>query len=103
MAEVWYFSVNDTSTEGKTPIYDIPLRKCIELFDLRPSHWVSSLDEFPTLRTGNPLIDNSGLVYVLFKITEEEIKESEEGSFKAGWYKSPHTVIATEKILREAT
>lgn len=100
MAEVWYIPVDENTIEGKSAVYDIPLKKCLDLFDLRPASWTCDLKEFPRLKTGDPLFDNSGYVYVLIKITQEEIDSAGEGSYREGWYKSPHTIVKTEQILR---
>lgn len=101
MAEIWYVGIDEENIEGKTPVYEIPLKKCLQLFDLRPGAWASPIDQLPKLKTGNPLIDNSGYIYVLIKITQDEIDSSNEGSYKEGWYKSPHTIVKTENILKE--
>jgi len=101
MAEIWYIGIKDEGIEGKSPVYEIPLKKLLKIFDLRPGARVCGLDEFPELKTGNPIIDESGYVYVFIKITGEEIKESGEGSYNEGWYKSPHTIVMTEKILKQ--
>lgn len=101
MAEIWYVGIKEESLEGKSPVYEIPLKKCIELFDLRPAAWASPIDKLPKLKTGNQLIDESGYIYVLIKVTQEEIDSSSEGSYKEGWYKSPYTIVKTEKILKE--
>ena len=101
MAEIWYIGIKEEDIEGKSPVYEIPLKKLLKIFDLRPNSRVCSLEEFPQLKTGNPIIDESGYVYVLIRITEEEIEESGEGSYREGWYKSPHTIVMTEKILKK--
>ena len=103
MAEIWYIGITETEFDEKEQkIHEIPLRACIELLDLRPKYFVSDLDEFPKLQTGDPLIDGSGYIYVLVKLTQDEIDSEKEGSFKEGFYKLPITVVETGNILRES-
>lgn len=103
MAEIWYVGITETEfNEKEQKIHEIPLRACIELLDLRPRYLTCSLDEFPELQTGDPLVDGSGYIYVLIKLTQEEIDSEKEGSFREGFYKLPKTVVETGNILREA-
>ncbi len=103
MAEIWYVGITETEfNEKEQKIHVIPLRACIELLDLRPRYLTCNLDEFPKLQTGDPLVDGSGYIYVLIKLTQEEIDSEKEGSFREGFYKLPKTVVETGNILREA-
>ncbi len=103
MAEIWYIGIKETEyNEKEQKIHEIPLRACIELLDLRPRYLTCKLDEFPKLTTGNPLVDESGYIFVMIKLTQEEIDSEQEGSFKEGFYKLPLSVVETGNILREA-
>ena len=103
MAEIWYVGIKDTEfNEKEQKIHEIPLRACIELLDLRPKYLTCKLDEFPKLTTGNPLVDDSGYIYVMIKVTQEEIDSEKEGSYREGFYKLPITVVEAGNILREA-
>ena len=103
MAEIWYVGITETEfNEKEQKIHEIPFRACIELLDLRSRYLICKLDEFPTLQTGDPLIDGSGYIFVLIRITQEEIDSEQEGSFKEGFYKLPKTVVETGNILRGA-
>ena len=102
MAEVWYLDIDTVSLEGKEPIHKRTFKECIELLELHPECWRWGLEETLQLKTGDPLIDGSGYVYVLIRVTEDEIgtQLAEEG-WKPGWYRSPLSVIKAEKNLRE--
>ncbi len=104
MAEVWYLDIDTVSLEGKRPIHKREFKECIELLRLSPESWKWSLEETLQLKTGDPLIDESGYVYVLVRVTEDEIETqlAEEG-WKPGWYRSSLSVIKAEENLREAT
>ncbi|MGI9534152.1 MAG: hypothetical protein ACR2NW_04305 [Thermodesulfobacteriota bacterium] len=103
MAEFWYVGIlEEEFNEKDQKMYDIPLRACIELLDMRPKQKICELDEFPELKTGNPLVDQSGYIYVLIKVTQEEIDSVHEGSYKEGIYKLPKTIVETENILKAA-
>ena len=103
MAEIWYVGITETEfNEKEQKIHEVPLRACIELLDLRPRYFSSTLEEFPKLQTGDPLVDGSGYIYVLVRLTQEEIDSEQEGSFKEGFYKMPKTVVETGNILRAA-
>ena len=104
MAEIWYIGIKETEyNEKEQKIHEIPLRVCIELLDLRPRYFLCGIDEFPKLLTGDPLVDESGYIFVLIKLTQDEIDSEKEGSFKEGIYKLPMTVVETGNILREAS
>jgi len=103
MAEIWYIGITETEFNKKEQkIHEISLRACIELLDLRPRYLSCKIDEFPQLATGDPLVDNSGYIFVLVKLTQEEIDSEQEGSYKEGFYKLPKTVVETGNILRVA-
>jgi len=103
MAEIWYVGITETEfNENEQKIHEIPFRACIELLDLRSKYFICKLDEFPKLQTGDPLVDGSGYIFVLIKITQEEIDSEQEGSFKEGYHKLPKTVVETGNILRVA-
>ncbi len=103
MAEIWYIEITETEfNEKEQKIHEISFRACIELLDLRSRYLTCKLDEFPKLQTGDPIVDGSGYIYVIIKLTQEEIDSEQEGSYKEGFYKLPKTVVETENILREA-
>ena len=103
MAEIWYIGITETEfNEEEQKIHEISLRTCIELLDLKSRYLTCNLDEFPILKTGNPLEDGSGYIYVIIKLTQEEIDAENEGSYKEGCYKLPNTLVEIENILREA-
>lgn len=103
MAEIWYVALAETEfKEDEQKMYEIPLRACIELLDMRPKYLTCKLEEFPELKTGDPLVDNSGYIYVLVKLTQDEIDAEGEGSYREGFYKLPMTLVEVENILKEA-
>ena len=102
MAEFWYVGILEEEFKEEQKIFELPLKACIDLLDLRPKQWVCSLEEFPELKTGNPLVDDSGYIYVLIKLTQQEIDENHEGSYQEGIYKLQKTIVETENILKEA-
>lgn len=102
MAEIFYFSVEDKEASDDKRMFEIPLKDCLSLFDVRPGWRVCGLDEFPDLHTGDPLVDSSGYVHALMKISGEEAEKSGEGGYKSGWYKMDMTVIEIQSIIAEA-
>jgi hypothetical protein len=100
MAEVWYLNTGSDTLEGKTPNYQISFRECVEIFELTGDCWRSKSGQIPELKTGNPIIDESGYVYVLIKAMSKELKSSSLKGWRAGWYISPLTVINAEKKLQ---
>ena len=102
MAEFWYVGILEEEFKEEQKMYEIPIKACIELLDLRPKQWTCELDEFPELKTGDPLVDKSGYIYVLIKITQQEIDDNHEGSYREGIYKLQKTIVETENILKEA-
>lgn len=100
MAEVWYLNTGTDTLEGKTPNYQISFRECVEIFELTDDCWRCKSGQIPELRTGNPIIDESGYVYVLVKVMSKELRGSSLKGWKAGWYISPLTVINAEKKLQ---
>ncbi|MCI0481007.1 MAG: hypothetical protein L0213_05410, partial [Candidatus Dadabacteria bacterium] len=59
------------------------------------------LDEFPELKTGNPLVDESGYIYVMMRVSGDEVDKYEDKRWKPGWYKSSLTIVGFEKNLRK--
>ena len=102
MADIFYFSVEDKEASEDKLMFQIPLKDCVHLFDLRPWQRECGLDDFPKLLTGDPLIDASGYVHVIMRISAEEIEETGEGSYEPGWYKMNITVIEIQSIIAEA-
>jgi hypothetical protein len=100
MAEIWYLNTGTDTLEGKTPNYLISFKECVEIFELTDNCWRSKSGQIPELKTGNPIIDESGYVYVLVKVMSKELKSSSVKGWKAGWYVSPLTVINVEKKLQ---
>lgn len=80
MAEIWYKGIfEEDFKEVEHKQFGLPKKNCISLIDLRPKHWVCELNEFPKLKTGNSLVDESGYIYVFIRITKEEIDSDREG------------------------
>jgi hypothetical protein len=100
MAEIWYLNTGTDTLEGKTPNYLISFKECVEIFELTDNCWRCKSGQIPELKTGNPIIDESGYVYVLVKVMSKELKSSRVKGWKAGWYVSPLTVINVEKKLQ---
>ncbi|QMU56568.1 MAG: hypothetical protein GKS04_05475 [Candidatus Mycalebacterium zealandia] len=102
MADIFYFSVEDKEASENKRMFQIPLKDCVHFFDLRPWQRECGLEEFPNLLTGDPLVDASGYVFVLMRISAEEIEENKEGSYEPGWYKMNMTVIEVQSVIAEA-
>ena len=100
MAEIWYLNTGTDTVEGKTPNYQVLFKECVEIFELTEECWRCMGGQIPELTTGNPIIDESGYVYVLVKVMSKELKSSSLKGWKAGWYMSPLTVINAEKKLQ---
>ena len=100
MAEIWYLNTGTDTVAGKTPNYQVAFKECVEIFELTEECWRCKSGQIPELRTGNPIIDESGYVYVLVKVMSRELKRSSLKGWKAGWYMSPLTVINAEKKLQ---
>ncbi len=101
MAEIWYLPIDSESTEGREAQYERPLHDAISLLELVPEKWQCRADEFPALKTGNPLVDESGYVYVMLRVSGEEAAKYEDKRWKPGWYKSSLTIVGFEKNLRK--
>ena len=99
MAEIWYLNTGADTLEGKTPNYLISFKECVEVFELTENCWRCRSGKIPELTTGNPIIDESGYVYVLVKVMSKELTNLGMKGWKAGWYISPLTVINAEKRL----
>lgn len=102
MADIFYFSGEDREASEDRRMFQIPLRDCIHLFDLRPWQRECGTDVFPELLTGNPLVDAGGYIHVLLRIDEEEIKQTGERGYEPGWYKMNMTVIEVQSVVAEA-
>lgn len=101
MAEVWYLSIDTESLEDTQPRHERAFHECIEILELTPEKRECGPDEVPDLKTGNPLVDESGYVYVVVRVTEEELDDSGEGVWEPGWYKSSLTIVGYERELRK--
>ncbi len=101
MAEVWYLNVDTESLEGSEPTQVLELGRCIELLDLNPDRWDAELDALPELKTGDPLVDESGFVYVFMRVNGDELDAYGDKRWKPGWYKSPLTIVGFETNLRK--
>lgn len=101
MSEIWYLGVETESLEGLEPQYERPLRDSIELLELTPERWQCGPDETPKLKTGDPLVDESGYVYVMMRAAGSETETYEDKRWKPGWYKSSLTIVGVEKNLRK--
>jgi hypothetical protein len=102
MAEVWYLEVETRDLSEKEPRYRIDFQECIALFELSPGRWRCAHEEIPRLKTGNPLIDDSGCVYVYIRVKQDEIENVGLGEvWKTGWYLSSLTLIGAENKLRK--
>ncbi|WP_462137589.1 hypothetical protein [Candidatus Mycalebacterium sp.] len=102
MADIFYFSVEDKEASEDKRMFQIPFKDCVQIFDLRPRQKECGLEEFPNLLTGNPLVDASGYVHVLMRISAEEIEKNKEGSYEPGWYKMNMTVIEIQSVIAGA-
>ena len=99
MAEIWYLDPNTVTLEGIKPKYILSFKECIELLELEEHCWKSRSRQLPKLKSGDPLIDESGYIYVLVKVMSKELKSAGISGWKAGWYISPITLIAVEKKM----
>ncbi len=101
MAEIWYLSLSEESDASSEPSYERSLIESIDLLELTPDDWNSPLDSDPELKTGNPLVDGSGYVYVFLKVHEDEVRSYGDEAWKPGWYKSSITIVGLEKKIRK--
>ncbi|HET7289243.1 MAG TPA: hypothetical protein VFJ67_02300 [Thermodesulfobacteriota bacterium] len=101
MAEIWYLPVDSESVEGREAQYERPFRDTIEILELTPEKWQCGPGEFPELKTGDPFVDESGFVYVLMRVGEDEVAKYDDKRWKPGWYKSSLTIVGSEKNLRK--
>ena len=101
MAEIWYLEMDTVTLEERKPRYGLEFKECIELFKLSPERWKCESDKIPSLKTGNPLIDQIGYIGVLVRVTQDEIEALIENKerWKSGWYLSPLTPVGAEKSL----
>lgn len=101
IAEVWYLEIETEHLDGKDPRYEFDFNECITLLELSQGRWRSDPDKFPRLKTGNPVVDDSGYVRVYVRVTHDEIQNlGQANEWKAGWYFSPLTVIGAERKLK---
>jgi hypothetical protein len=101
MAEIWYLPIDTVSVEGMEAQYSRDFRDGIEILELTPEKWQCGPDEFPQLKVGNPLVDDSGFVYVMMRVSSEEVNKYEDKRWKPGWYKSSLTIVGVERNLRK--
>ena len=101
MAEIWYLPIDTESLEGLEAQYERDFRDGIELLELTPAKWQCEPEGFPKLKTGDPLVDDSGYVHVMMRVTGEEVDKYEDKRWKPGWYKSSLTIVGFEKNLRK--
>ncbi|HSC34388.1 MAG TPA: hypothetical protein VLG45_03860 [Thermodesulfobacteriota bacterium] len=101
MAEIWYLPIDSESTEGSEAQYERPLHVAIELLEITPAKWQCGTDDFPVLKTGDPLVDDSGYVYVMMRVGDDETAKYDDKRWKPGWYKSSLTIVGFEKNLRK--
>ena len=101
MAEIWYIPIDTESIEGLEVQYERNLRDAIDLLELTPAKWQCEPEGFPKLKTGDPLVDDSGYVHVMMRVTGEEVDKYEDKRWKPGWYKSSLTIVWFEKNLRK--
>jgi len=102
MADIWYLNTDTETLDGMEPRYIIPFKACIDLFELSDDCWKCKSMQIPALKTGDPLFDHSGYVYVFVKVMSKELKGIGQKGWKAGWYQSPLTVINAERKLYES-
>ncbi len=100
MAEIWYISIDAETFEDSSPQHEIGFYDCVELLEITPDNWLAELDAMPELKTGDPLVDESGYVCVLMRAPESEIEGLDTEDWKPGWYKSRLTVVGFETKLR---
>ncbi len=101
MAEVWYLSIDTESLEDVQAQREHPFHQCIELLEITPDRRECEPDVVPDLKTGNPLVDQSGYVYVMMRVTEDDLKSTGGSGWEPGWYKSSLTIVGYEKKLRK--
>lgn len=101
MAEIWYLEIDTETLEDKEAVHERALHECIELLELTPEKRESGPETVPELKTGNPLVDESGYVYVLMRVTEDEINDLNDDNWEPGWYKSSVTIVGFENKLRK--
>lgn len=101
MAEVWYLGIDTETLDDVEAAHERALHDCIELLELTPDKRECGPEAVPELKTGNPLIDESGYVYVLMRVTEDEIESLDDDNWEPGWYKSSVTIVGFENKLRK--
>ena len=101
MAEIWYLGIETESLEDVEAVHERAFHECVELLELTPEKRECGPEAVPELKTGNPLVDESGYIYVLMRVTEDEINTHSEGDWEPGWYKSSVTIVGFENKLRK--
>lgn len=96
MAEIWYLGIKAESTDSEELRHDVPFKDCLDMFNITHHDWRTEFDKFPELKTGNPIVDESGYVYVAIRVSDDEV---DKNIYKPGWYISPLTIVTVEKIL----
>lgn len=101
MAEIWYLGIGTETLEGLEPRHTASFAECVELLGVTPEKWESAPDEVPSLKTGNPLVDESGYIYVMLRAGEDDVSGHEDKGWKPGWYRSALTIVGFEKNVRK--
>ena len=99
MAEIWYLGMDAETLEDKV-MHERSFVECIELLELNPDGWDSEHDSIPVLKTGDPFVDESGLITLCVKVLEDELEAFPDKRWKPGWYKSKVTIVGMETKLR---
>lgn len=101
MAEIWYIGIEMETLDDLEAVHERAFHECVELLELTPDTKECGPGDVPELRTGNPLVDESGYVYVLMRVTEDEISKLDDDNWEPGWYKSSVTIVGFENKLRK--
>lgn len=101
MAEIWYLGIGTETLEGLEPRHTASFAECVELLGVTPEKWESPPDQVPGLKTGNPLVDESGYIYVMLRAGEDDVSGHEDKGWKPGWYRSALTIVGFEKNVRK--
>ncbi|MEM7008808.1 MAG: hypothetical protein AAF462_06690 [Thermodesulfobacteriota bacterium] len=99
MAEVWYLEIDSENLEDKTKL-EHTFIECIELLELKPEGWHAEAESMPDLKTGDPFVDQSGLISVCVRVLDDELEPFPDKRWKPGWYKSKVTILGYENKLR---
>ncbi len=99
MAEIWYLEVDTENLEDKVK-HDRSFIECIEILELKPEGWETDTESLPTLKTGDPYVDQSGRIFLCVRVLEDELEDFPDKRWKPGWYKSGVTIVGFENKLR---